>query len=752
MPYFYLATTAQLLAFVVLNSDMRQIPTLKIQTPLNSEQKKSITPKSLSVNMLTNKRALPQKTDNIEKPSDSNDSIPRSESIQPEINLITTLSAVMQERGKELTREEKEKILTLETKTENLFGTATMWYKKIFEEEIDLNRAVEKLRNNIKKIIDSSDLSSNTDEIINSLESFLEQVSNTFFYYINISMQLPETFEKTQQAWRDYDDALVVQMAHDDIITQTNDPQHRRNSEKKEMQPVIEHDRQVFNDKRFTIQTINERIELYGRVVDNNNLNKRNLETEIKKPETDFKMKHSGEGNIALLENFIEVFEEKIKNLNDCQKIIHAFQRKLAKALSGNLDPEIEDLLKDNYYEIKYASNELREFILKNNVRDAFRFSGKIQADILMESLKVLTTNYDTSLDRETIIDKINGIRANAVMLGKTLNSLPRETVADLDLRTMPIVGRLEDVPAKELVLKNPTLVHKLYSLTKKEFPGLSADELISDIHSKDLTLTISLINNQPICFFGKEKKAENIFYLDWFIANSDLDIKGLGEATIRLAFDDEHEKTATHYAVAKPNVKSFELVIEKFGFTAHDGAFEDDDHHHYAQVRRLPNDENFASKKLSAQEQTDFIQLLRQRLHNDYHDFSKLNGQRADNHPDYQPRSREVHFKNTNMLACLVSYPKKYDHHTDIDPASEEGWFYRELKNQTTLGYVLTRYIKVTDNPQLNSHYAIFEKDKIDPLTTKYKNDLTRVINGDAEKKAIYNNAHSVSKKALSS
>jgi len=231
-----------------------------------------------------------------------------------------------------------------------------------------------------------------------------------------------------------------------------------------------------------------------------------------------------------------------------------------------------------------------------------------------------------------------------------------------VERRNVMHIERKESMDASEL-LKNPELLHKLKSIIKQQFPEGDDEVFEKEFrYNKNLKLTITLANNEVLLFFSKEQKSENIQYIDWFLANPEAPIKGLGEATMRLGFDDKNEKNSSYYAVTKPHAKSFQILIENLGFVSFAGSTEDGEYkHHYARICKLSEDKNLASKNVTAEENADFIENLKKAcLQNE--------------------KVMTLFFKDKKIRACRIEYQGQ-NHSDDIREDGTEGWILREIK-----------------------------------------------------------------------
>jgi len=191
-----------------------------------------------------------------------------------------------------------------------------------------------------------------------------------------------------------------------------------------------------------------------------------------------------------------------------------------------------------------------------------------------------------------------------------------------------------------------------------------------------------------------KKKLKKNLSYLDWFSANQDAPIKGLGEATVLLGFNQAMRKNEAYYAVAKPYIKSFGTLIEQLGFVGFGDMTRDGEYkHHYGRARRLPHDANYASKNFSYEQDTHFSEEIKKICQEEH-------------------KIQTVRFENQNYQVCRVSF-FGMDHQKDLDKNDDDGWIYQEIERQSQKGNILTRYISASQDKANATYYAVFEQDK---------------------------------------
>ena len=372
------------------------------------------------------------------------------------------------------------------------------------------------------------------------------------------------------------------------------------------------------------------------------------------------------------------------------------------------------------------AENIADEFI------DALPNSDKIDKfnivnDLLLKA-KGFLDNAENSLkekiSRHQFFSALQNTNAELELLKQVVSQFSQKEVADLNLREISGIQKFEEMSAKEL-LNNKKLFNKVVKIIDQQFPKNDGEIFIQECAEKDMDITLTMVDDEILCFYAKKIRGQDVGYLDWFIANPDAPIKGMGEATIKLEFTRPESKDKYYYTVAKPYVKSFELIMEKFGFIAFAGSTEDGEYkHHYVRCRRVPQDLELKSKNFSSEHE----QLLQESLKN----LCKT------------PNRVEILlFDGFAYNVCLVDYQDK-SHKDDIKKTDPEGWLMEEIDSQAKKGFVLARFIP--DDKKEQTFYAVFEKD----LASEKDEERidSAVYNEDSWEES---SDHSTSKKALS-
>ncbi|MBI4778840.1 hypothetical protein HY797_00080 [Candidatus Falkowbacteria bacterium] len=411
----------------------------------------------------------------------------------------------------------------------------------------------------------------------------------------------------------------------------------------------------------------------------------------------------------------------KLKKLLDFQK---AFEKKFEQIVKGEFHADTDSELMAKYREIEESVKNISEIIDESFKEAEVHIDPeKIKEMLLREAIDVVSTPTATKDDRETALKKLNGINANVLLTGKIISQLPPDEVAKLNLKKIPHIEKLEEVRGSELFNK-PEILSQIKQAIKLQFPG-GDDEIFEEEcrNNPNLRLTITLANNKVISFFSKEKRSEKIDYIDWFIANPNAPIKGLGEATLKLGFNSEEENNKSYYAVAKPHAKSFQIFIENLGFAGFAGQTEKGEYkHYYSRLRRFPSDLKFKSKNLTNEKEESFFKTI-----------NYLCGEEG--------TVQDMIFDGRMMRVSKVKYSGQTAK-DNISKADPEGLIMEEIDQQNKKGYVLTRFIPESPAKNNQVFYAVFEKDS---APEDLKEELAGVVSPDSS------NLHSTSKKAFS-
>jgi len=371
-------------------------------------------------------------------------------------------------------------------------------------------------------------------------------------------------------------------------------------------------------------------------------------------------------------------------------------------------EPEVADRLFGQHAEMVDSAESIAETMIKASPNEKNIYKNKIINQVLFEA-KELLSNADEILksenSKEDFITDLEKVNIKVLLLNQVIKQLPREEVAGLNLRDIEEIDRREDLLASEL-LKDKETLEKIKKIIKAQFP--EGDDIVFEEECKNnnnLRLTIAMANNEVISFFSKERVAENIDYIDWFISNPEASIRGLGEATLRLGFSENDE--LANYAVAKPHVKSFNIFVEKLGFVSFAGSTTDEEYKdHYARVRKLPDDKNLETKKISEASLDSLISSIKTICLKENKIESYL-------------------YKSKKLNVCKVEFHGQ-THEDDILETDKDGWIMAEIKRQYEKGNVLTRYIPDNNLKDNQVFYAIFEEDNASEADTM---EISQVI-----------------------
>lgn len=450
------------------------------------------------------------------------------------------------------------------------------------------------------------------------------------------------------------------------------------------------------------------------------------------------------------MKNYIEsegIYTEEVKSsLTKIEKLLYtqkSLETKLDKIVTGEFHAETDNKLLGRYQEIRNSIQHLSSLI-KNGFGGKYQelSQAEISDELLKDALAIISTPTSTPEEQQLALEKLDKAQTNILLLEKVLGQLSRDEIAELNLREIPIIEKMENTTGSEL-LKNHDLIKKLIPIIRQQFPKGDAGHFISELkNNPNLSFNATLINGEVISFFTKDKISENINYVDWFISNPGMAIKGLGAPTIKLGFDELSEQEEANYAVVKLHVKSAYIFIEKLGFVAFGGSTADGEYKdHYVRTRRFPEDNIFVSKNISADKKTEFNKTLDHLC------------------PENNHISQWV-YNGRILNVCRVEYKNK-SHHDDIVKNDPDGWLLAEIERQQNKGYVMTRLIprnevvsesdeinKRDRNEKIQCYYAIFEKDH---AKSELKDELNVIVENRVEEVQA-NKAHSDSKKAVNS
>lgn len=423
---------------------------------------------------------------------------------------------------------------------------------------------------------------------------------------------------------------------------------------------------------------------------------------------------------VAQLDDAYNLWKKKKSEMELSENLL---KEKYKQIVFGDSHAETDNLLILKYKEIKESIASASKTI-SACFGDAERHlkPEEIANELFKEAIDIISTPTSTDEDRGAALEKLNGINANVLLTGKIVGQLPREEVAKLDLKKISHIEKLKDVSGSEL-LSQPNILRQIKQIIKFQFPDGDDEAFEEECRTNpNFRLTISLANKKIISFFSKEQRSDNIDYVDWFIANPDAPIKGLGEATLRLGFDGEEESSKSYYAVAKPHVKSFQILVENLGFVSFNGSTEDGEYkHHYTRIRKLTDDKSLKTKKMSASELMSLKNTIGTICLSENVIESFL-------------------YKGKALNICKVIYHGQ-THHDDIKKTDPDGWLMAEIDRQNKKGYVLSRFISENTEKDNQIFYAVFEKDASTP---SLREELDEVVSRSSS-------SHSDSKKALS-
>ncbi len=386
------------------------------------------------------------------------------------------------------------------------------------------------------------------------------------------------------------------------------------------------------------------------------------------------------------------------KNLeNEIMELIYDQVPNLPK----NIETNIADLVFQKYNEIINQARKGKEEIRKILAQSKELNEEKVEAisDNLLEYANQILNDYiekigKEKIDEEVIAKELEQINGRVILLSEITKQLSIEELGQIDLRKIKDIERMENVSGKEL-LKNKKVLAQIQKIIRKQFPAGDDEVFLQECQNNpNLKLTIVLINNEIVSFFGKEKKQGDIEYIDWFISNPDAKIKGLGEATLRLGFNSEEDKEKLFYAVAKPHVRSFLILIERLNFVSFAGSTKDNEYKdHYARTRRFPEDTLDILKNFNSEEEKKLEKILKTQILT-------------------ENKITTINFQGEKYPACKIAYHGQ-DHHDDITENDPDGWIFKAIAEQHKNGYVLSRFIPEEKSKTNQNFYVIFSPDK---------------------------------------
>lgn len=408
----------------------------------------------------------------------------------------------------------------------------------------------------------------------------------------------------------------------------------------------------------------------------------------------------SMEGETQQREEKANKWENKYNKYKDLQTDI---KNKLDQIIYGEESKETTSPIFKKYQEIidqaKNVSKERIIHLLSGKRSLSEEELNKITDSLLEKANDIMSKEIDNLINNEDEVKdeislELKKIDSKVILLGEIIRNLPREEVADLDLAAIKDIEKIENVSAKELQERKDILA-KMLDIVEKQFPGNPRFEFLEELESGELKLNITLVKNEPLCFFSKKTIGEGVEYLDWFGANPKAPIKGLGEATAKNEFFKKENKKKLYYAVAKPHVKSFEILIEKMGFISFDGCTKDGEYsHHYSRCRRTPENQKLKTKSLNKEQEISFKKIVVKNC-SEINNFQKLK------------------IDGKTFLASKIKYSNK-NFQDDINKDDPEGWLMREIDKKYQEGYVLSRFISEKKTKDNEIFYVVFEKDQI--------------------------------------
>ncbi len=395
------------------------------------------------------------------------------------------------------------------------------------------------------------------------------------------------------------------------------------------------------------------------------------------------------------LKSFVRRFGSRgLKSFLSLQHSGHDMGTKILH-IGEKYDHTTADAIFAKYAELVNVTDSVEDY-LATQFDDHADVDRKEIGEKLLVNAKDLLESYadrDDIVSGEDIIAALEKINARVTLTAEIIKQLPRESVAQLDLIKLSDVERHIDLTAKELQTM-PDLLAKMAAVVHDKFPAGDVQSFREDcLSERNSGVTVTLANGDILSFFMKKKVGGHLSELDWFSANPDAPIKGIGEATALLGFNHARNKEESYYAVAKPHVKSLSTLIELQGFVGFGGMTQNGEYkHHYIRTRRLAQENPYIIKQLSREQQDTLLQALQETC--------------AQGNMIYPLR-----YDTTNYDAARISF-FGLTHADDMTEHDDHGWIYQEMKRQANKGNVLVRYIPASDAKDNVTYYAVFAPD----------------------------------------
>ncbi len=395
------------------------------------------------------------------------------------------------------------------------------------------------------------------------------------------------------------------------------------------------------------------------------------------------------------IDHFIRIFGNNgLKSFLSLEHGGHDMGNKILR-IGEKYDQNTADAIFAKYAELADVTDNIDAYV-KTQFQEHEDVDRKKIGEKLLVDAKNLLESYADREDTargEEIIAALEKINARVALTAEIIQQLPRESVAHLDLTKLSDVERHIDLTAQNLH-SMPELLAKMEAVVHDKFPTGDAQSFREDcLSERNNGVTVTLANGEILSFFMKKKVGEHLSELDWFSANPDAPIKGIGEATALLGFNHARDKDENYYAVAKPHIKSLSTLIELQGFVGFGGMTKDGEYkHHYMRTRRLAHEMPYHIKQLSQNHNNALLHDLQTTCEKSNTTYSL----------QYQDRTYDV--ARVTFLGVT--------HEHDVTDKDEHGWLYQEMQRQTSKGSILVRYIPASDAKDNVTYYAVFAPD----------------------------------------
>ena len=279
------------------------------------------------------------------------------------------------------------------------------------------------------------------------------------------------------------------------------------------------------------------------------------------------------------------------------------------------------------------------------------------------------------------------------------LGTLPREKTREFPFEILPMVDLPKPMRATELQ-KSPKVLEQALSIIKGQFSKKDYDQFTQCfLHMHDAKLLYVTCSKKLLGMFGLVPMSNGARNFDWYVTNPQAAVPGLAEAML-LAQIRREDVSGGLYAVAAPNVISFETIVEHLGSDAYEETEPGEYDGRYMRLRILPEERHeylakmFSSAEIAqviakADEQAGGLQDVRTR-------GETFKVCRIDMHGDGQENAECVYSLMNRLQEEELQKP----------PEQRRRW-------------VISRFIPGKGNTkERHVHYCVFERDRLTGTT----------------------------------